>query len=104
MRPSSRKSRTILSQKKELATENTGKASDGTKPKADQTAGGEKTVVKHKKAAYLQSLNESEKIANFKIIDNMNKRINFLRNPRYKSNKAPITLNKVELEYESKHF
>lgn len=51
--------------------------------------------VKHKKAAYLQSLNESEKAANFKIIDNMNKRINFLRNPRFKANKAPITLNKV---------
>jgi hypothetical protein len=30
------------------------------------------------KAAYLQSLNESEKAENFKIIDNMNKRINFL--------------------------
>jgi hypothetical protein len=30
------------------------------------------------KAAYLQSLNESDKIREFKIIDNMNKRVNFL--------------------------
>lgn len=95
MKPSSRKSRTILSQKKEFAAENTAKGNDETKQKTDQNAGGEKAVVKHKKAAYLHSLNESDKIANFKIIDNMNKRINFLRNPRYKSNKAPVTLNKV---------
>ena len=84
MRPSSRKSRTILTQKKELAADSAAKVDDTTKQKGEQTAGGEKQVTKHKKAAYLQSLNESEKIANFKIIDNMNKRINFLRNPRYK--------------------
>ena len=36
------------------------------------------------KPAYLQSLNESEKQANFKIIEKMNKKISFLKNPRFK--------------------
>lgn len=31
-----------------------------------------------------------EKLANQKIINDMNKRINFLRNPRFKVNRAPI--------------
>ena len=48
---------------------------------------------------YLQTLNEAEKAENFKIIDNMGKRINFLRNPRFKTNKAPITLDKVNLNW-----
>jgi 16S rRNA G527 N7-methylase RsmG len=56
-----------------------------------------KNVTTHKKAAYLMSLNESEKAANFKIIDSMNKRVNFLRNPRFKKNKAAFALNKVSV-------
>jgi hypothetical protein len=44
------------------------------------------------KPAYLQSLNESEKQANFKIIDSMNKKISYLKNPRHKVNKAPILM------------
>lgn len=47
------------------------------------------------KPAYLQSLNESEKQANFKIIDSMNKKISYLKNPRYKVNKAPILMTTV---------
>lgn len=47
------------------------------------------------KAAYLQSLNESEKAENFKIIDNMNKRVNFLRNPRTIAKTKLITLDKA---------
>ena len=50
---------------------------------------------RYKKPAYLQSLNESEKAENFKIIEKMNKRVSYLRNPRYKTNAAPITLNTV---------
>jgi len=50
---------------------------------------------KNKKPAYLQSLNESEKAENFKIIDNMNKKISYLKNPRYKKNKAPILMTKA---------
>ena len=38
---------------------------------------------RYKKPAYLQSLNESEKAENFKIIDNMNKKISYLKNPRF---------------------
>ena len=44
------------------------------------------------KPAYLQSLNESEKQANFKIIEKMNKKISFLKNPRFKKNQAPIIM------------
>ena len=47
------------------------------------------------KPAYLQSLNESEKQANFKIIDSMNKKISYLKNPRHKVNKAPILMTTV---------
>ena len=52
-------------------------------------------VAKYKKLADLNRLDETEKSENFKIIGNMNKRINFLRNHRYKTNKSLITLNKV---------
>jgi len=40
----------------------------------------------------LQSLNESEKQANFKIIEKMNKKISFLKNPRFRVNKSPIIM------------
>ena len=66
-----------------------------------------KTGTKKKtKPAYLQSLNESEKQANFKIIEKMNKKISFLKNPRFKKNKAPIIMtdamkNQAALEAES---
>jgi hypothetical protein len=43
----------------------------------------------------MKSLNESEKAENFKIIDNMNKRVNFLRNPRFKMKGPIITLDKA---------
>ena len=60
-------------------------------------------MKKKSKPAYLQSLNESEKQANFKIIEKMNKKISFLKNPRFKVNKAPIIMtdamkNKAALE------
>ncbi len=43
----------------------------------------------------MQSLNEHEKAENFKIIDNMNKKISYKKNPRYKINKAPILFTQV---------
>lgn len=48
-----------------------------------------------KKPAYMQSLNEAEKAENFKIIDNMSKKITFLKNPRYAVNKVPILMTQV---------
>ena len=65
-----------------------------------------KSMKKKSKPAYLQSLNESEKQANFKIIEKMNKKISFLKNPRFKVNKAPIIMteamkNKAALEAQS---
>ena len=51
------------------------------------------------KPAYLQSLNESEKQANFKIIDSMNKKISYLKNPRHKINRAPILMTTVSLSF-----
>ena len=62
---------------------------------AEQTAtsgGAGSSLKKQTKPAYLQSLNESEKQANFRIIEKMNKKISFLKNPRYKKNMAPITM------------
>ena len=53
------------------------------------------TKKKAAKPAYLQSLNESEKQANFKIIDSMNKKIAYLKNPRFKVAKAPIIMTTV---------
>lgn len=44
----------------------------------------------------MQSLNEAEKSENFKIIDNMNKKISYLKNPRFKVNKVPILMTQVK--------
>lgn len=52
---------------------------------------------RYKKPAYLQSLNESEKAENFKIIDNMNKKISYLKNPRFQVNKVPILMTQVSI-------
>jgi len=52
---------------------------------------------KASKPAYLQSLSQSEKAENFKILDNMNKKISYLKNPRFKVSKAPILMTKVSL-------
>ena len=43
----------------------------------------------------MQSLNEQEKAENFKIIDNMNKKISYLKNPRFKVSKCPILFTQV---------
>ena len=70
-------------------------------PDANATANASKSLLATKKRAskpaYLQSLNESEKQANFKIIDSMNKKISYLKNPRYKTNKAPILMTTVSM-------
>ena len=58
-----------------------------------------KTLLKQKAKvpAYMQSLNQQEKAANFKILDNMNKKISYRKNPRFKVNKAPILFTEVSL-------
>ena len=43
----------------------------------------------------MQSLNSKEKEQNFKIIESMNKKIGFKKNPRFKVNKVPITVEQV---------
>jgi hypothetical protein len=52
-------------------------------------------LKKPKLPAYMQSLNSQEKAENFKIIDSMNKKISYKKNPRFKINKAPIFFTKV---------
>lgn len=59
------------------------------------TDGGATLLKRTSKPAYLKSLNESEKAENFKIIDNMNKKISYLKNPRHKVSKAPILMTSV---------
>ena len=64
-------------------------------------ASGTKNLLTKRQAkpAYLQSLNESEKQANFKIIDSMNKKISYLKNPRHRVNKAPILMTNVSFKF-----
>lgn len=47
---------------------------------------------KYKTASYLNAMNENEKLLNHKIIRNMNKRINFLKNPRFVAENPTITI------------
>ena len=46
-------------------------------------------LIMSKKASYYSEMNETDKEINHKIIKNMNKRVNYLKNPRYKVNKNP---------------
>lgn len=48
------------------------------------------TRKKKNKNDYLLEMNEKDKEINHKIIKNMNKRVNYLKNPRFKINKAPV--------------
>ena len=50
----------------------------------------------YKVPEYLKAMTEIEKEINHKIIKNMSKRINYLRNPRFKVNKASITFDEVK--------
>ena len=76
--------------------QSTGKSQASEGANATATSGGKNLLTKRQsKPAYLQSLNESEKQANFKIIDSMNKKISYLKNPRHKVNKAPILMTTV---------
>ena len=53
-----------------------------------------KTLLKkYTKPAYLKQLNAEEKLQNQKIIQNMSKRINYLKNPKYASNQKPPDTN-----------
>ena len=47
-----------------------------------ETVASETMKRKNAKPAYLQSLNESEKQANFKVIESMNKKISFLKSKK----------------------
>jgi len=40
-------------------------------------------------------MTEDDKYANLKIINNMNRRINYLRNPRFQESKRPIIFSEV---------
>jgi hypothetical protein len=51
----------------------------------------EKKEKKFKPADYLKEMNILEKIENNKIIMNMNKRINYMKNPRFRVIRRPIT-------------
>ena len=52
----------------------------------------------------MQSLNEAEKAENFKIIDNMSKKVAFLKNPRYKISKTPIIMTQVIINITAKEY
>ena len=83
----------------------------GDNPQSGVTQGNEATntmnqtknllTKRNKKPAYMQSLNEAEKAENFKIIDNMSKKITFLKNPRYAINKVPILMTQVSIYFKN---
>ena len=50
----------------------------------------------YKVPEYLKAMTEIEKDINHKIIKNMSKRIHYLRNPRFKVDKAAITFDDVQ--------
>ena len=50
---------------------------------------------RYKLPEYLNAMNEIEKEINHKIIRNMNKRINYLRNPRFAIKRPLMTFNTV---------
>jgi len=58
-----------------------------------------KSPKKYHKPAYLNTMSEAEKQANLKVIENMNKRLNYLKNPRFKTDKAPPLLSTVFFQY-----
>jgi len=54
-----------------------------------------KIIKRYRKPAYLNIMSEAERDANLKVLESMNKRINYLKNPRYKTNKDPILMSTV---------
>ena len=74
-----------------------GTAQEGENPQGATMDAGATLLKRTSKPAYLKSLNESEKAENFKIIDNMNKKISYLKNPRHKVSKAPILMTSVSI-------
>lgn len=54
-----------------------------------------KSSSKHFKPAYLKCMSEAERLENYKIIENMNRRIKFPINPRYKNKAKPIKTTEV---------
>ncbi len=51
---------------------------------------------RYKVPEYLKAMTEIEKEINHQIIKNMSKRIHYLRNPRFKVDKAAITFDEVK--------
>lgn len=90
-----RSRKVVINDKRDSKADKMGetKALEQTGASANATATSKNLLTKKAaKPAYLQSLNESEKAENFKIIDNMNKKISYLKNPRHKKNVAPILM------------
>jgi hypothetical protein len=54
-----------------------------------------KAIKKYRKPAYLNTMSEAERDANLKVLETMNKRVNYLKNPRYKTSKSPILMSTV---------
>lgn len=48
------------------------------------------TQKKFEKQNFLLEMNENDKEVNHKIIKRMNKRINYLKNPKFRENKRPV--------------
>lgn len=59
------------------------------------TANAMRTIRRYRKPAYMSTMSEAERDANLKVLENMNKRVNYLKNPRHKTNKSPILMSTV---------
>ena len=57
--------------------------------------GTQKTSTRRTVPTYLQKMNLAEKAANDKIIQSMQKKMNYLKNPRFRINRPPISFQQV---------
>ena len=64
-------------------------------PEEENKTKAKASTKRYKKPAYLNTMSEAEKDANLKVIENMNKRLNYLKNPRYKVDKPIILMSSV---------
>ena len=64
----------------------------------------QRVIKKYHKPSYLNVMSEAEKEANIKVLQSMSKRLNYLKNPRYKDNKSPILISTVILFNNIEHI
>ena len=55
----------------------------------------QKESSKRKIPSYLQKMNSADRAANDKVIQSMQKKINYLKNPRFRISRPPVSFQQV---------